>query len=100
VQRDGEPLRRLNELEWIDGRLWANVWTTDRIAIIDPASGAVEAEIDLGGLLPAPERRRDTDVLNGIARDPAGGLWVTGKRWPWLYRIELAPAGTRARALQ
>jgi glutamine cyclotransferase len=100
VRRDGKALPRLNELEWIDGRLWANVWTTDNIVIIDPDSGNVEAEVDLAGLLPLPERRRDTDVLNGIARDSAGGTWVTGKRWPWLYRIELAPAGTRARELQ
>ena len=100
VRRDGKPLRRLNELEWIDGRIWANVWTTDRIAIIDPDSGRVEAEVDLTGLLPLPERHRGTDVLNGIARDSAGQIWVTGKYWPWLYRIELAPAGTRARDLQ
>jgi glutamine cyclotransferase len=100
VRRDGRPLARLNELEWVDGRLWANVWTTDRIVIIDPASGTVEAEVDLAGLLPLPERRRGTDVLNGIARDDAGQTWVTGKYWPWLYRIELAPAGTRARDLQ
>ena len=100
VRRDGRPLARLNELEWVDGRLWANIWTTDRIAIIDPASGTVEAEVDLAGLLPLPERHRSTDVLNGIARDEAGQIWVTGKYWPWLYRIELAPAGTRARDLQ
>ena len=99
VRRDGRPLARLNELEWIDGRLWANVWTTDRIVIIDPASGTVEAEVDLAGLLPLPERQRRTDVLNGIARDGDGQIWVTGKYWPWLYRIELAPAGTRARDL-
>ncbi|KGE05096.1 glutaminyl-peptide cyclotransferase [Pseudohaliea rubra] len=100
VLRDGQPLPRLNELEWIDGQLWANVWTTDRIVIINPDSGAVEAEVDLTGLLPLPERRRDTDVLNGIAQDSAGQLWVTGKNWPWLYRIELAPPGTRARKLR
>jgi glutamine cyclotransferase len=90
VTENGEPVTRLNELEWVDGRIWANVWQTDRIVIIDPDSGAVEASIDLTGLLPPAERRPGTDVLNGIARDPAdGAIWVTGKNWPWLYRIEL-----------
>lgn len=98
VTANGRPLARLNELEWIDGRIWANVWQTDRLVIIDPATGAVEGSVDLQGLLPMPERRPGTDVLNGIARDPAdGGIWVTGKNWPWLYRIELVPRpGTQA----
>lgn len=96
VKQDGAPVPRLNELEWVDGRIWANIWRTDRIVIIDPASGEVTAGIDLSGLLPEAERRPDTDVLNGIARDPAdGSIWVTGKRWPWLYQIELVPR-TRA----
>lgn len=96
VRQDGVPVPRLNELEWVDGRIWANIWRTDRIVIIDPASGEVTAGIDLSGLLPEAERRPDTDVLNGIARDPAdGSIWVTGKRWPWLYQIELVPR-TRA----
>jgi glutamine cyclotransferase len=93
VTERGLPLPRLNELEWIDGRVWANIWQSDRIVVIDPDSGEVCASIDLRGLLPLPERRPDTDVLNGIARNPADeGLWVTGKNWPWLYRIELIPA--------
>ncbi len=92
VTENGRPVVRLNELEWIDGRVWANVWQTDRIVVIDPQTGVVEAAIDLGGLLPFAERRPGTDVLNGIARNPGdGGLWVTGKNWPWLYRIELVP---------
>jgi glutamine cyclotransferase len=92
VREAGAPVERLNELEWIDGRIWANVWQTDRIVIIDPDSGEVEGTIDLAGLLPASERRADTDVLNGIARDPAdGSVWVTGKRWPAMYRIEIQP---------
>lgn len=92
VRENGRPLRRLNELEWVDGRVWANIWQTDRIVIIDPQSGEVTGSIDLSGLLPDSERRRGTDVLNGIARDPAdGSIWVTGKRWPWLYRIEVLP---------
>lgn len=90
VTERGIPLPQLNELEWIDDKVWANIWQRDRIVIIDPVTGEVEASIDLRGLLPLPERRPDTDVLNGIARDPTdGALWVTGKNWPWRYRIEL-----------
>jgi glutaminyl-peptide cyclotransferase len=90
VRENGLPVESLNELEWIDGQIWANVWRTNRIVIIDPESGEVRGSIDLSGLLPEEERMEDTDVLNGIARDPAdGAIWVTGKRWPWLYRIEL-----------
>jgi glutamine cyclotransferase len=90
VTDNGRPVRFLNELEWVDGKIWANVWQTDRIVIINPTSGQVEGNIQLSGLLPAQERRSDTDVLNGIARDPTNGdIWVTGKRWPWLYKIKL-----------
>ena len=92
VTENGKPLIRLNELEWIDGRIWANVWLTDRIVIINPEDGKVEGSINLRGLLPLLERRADTDVLNGIALNPADdGIWVTGKNWPWMYRIELVP---------
>lgn len=92
VHEQGAPVDRLNELEWIDGEVWANVWQSDRIVVINPYNGAVTATVDLTGLLPRAERRQDTDVLNGIARNPAtGDLWVTGKNWPWLYRIILAP---------
>jgi glutamine cyclotransferase len=92
VTDEGQPVKFLNELEWIDGAIWANIWRTDQIVIIDPVSAKVTATINLAGLLPPGERRRGTDVLNGIARDPAdGSIWVTGKRWPWLYRIELVP---------
>jgi len=92
VTEQGRPVTLLNELEWVEGAIWANVWQSDRIVIIDPASGEVTASIDLRGLLPPGEYRQSTDVLNGIARDPVdGGIWVTGKRWPWLYRIELVP---------
>jgi glutamine cyclotransferase len=90
VTEDGRPVTRLNELEWINGKVWANIWQTDRIVIIDPESGEVTASVDLSGLLPAPERQPGTDVLNGIAQNPEdGSIWVTGKRWPWLYQIEL-----------
>lgn len=90
VTENGNPVSRLNELEWIDGRIWANVWYSDRIIIINPADGVVEASINLQGLLPAMSRRSEHEVLNGIARNPVdGGIWVTGKKWPWIYRIEL-----------
>jgi glutamine cyclotransferase len=92
VTENGRPIAKLNELEWVDGKIWANIWLTDRIVIIDPATGVVSASINLQGLLPADERRSHNNVLNGIARDPAdGSIWVTGKRWPWLYQIELVP---------
>jgi glutamine cyclotransferase len=101
VTENGMPVPELNELEWVDGAIWANVFRTDRIVIIDPNTGAVTGGIDLTGLLPAAERRPDTSVLNGIAVDPADdGIWVTGKRWPWIYRIELVEpdesSGTRS----
>ena len=92
VTQQGRPVKRLNELEWVDGAIWANVWQSNRIVVINPANGEVTASIDLQGLLPPQEYRRGTDVLNGIAQDPAdGSIWVTGKRWPWLYQIELVP---------
>ena len=86
----GEPVEFLNELEWIDGRIWANVYTTDAIVIIDPATGIVEGVVDLRGLLPDEDRTEDTDVLNGIAYDAEGGrIFVTGKRWNKIFEIEL-----------
>lgn len=89
VTFDGQPIERLNELEFIDGQVWANIWQTDAIARIDPATGAVMGWIDLSGLL-SPEERISADVLNGIAYDPAGKrLFVTGKLWPKLFEIEL-----------
>lgn len=90
VTIEGEPLRLLNELEWIDGRIWANVYTTDYIVIIDPATGAVEGIADMRGLLPDAERDEKTDVLNGIAYDAATGrIFVTGKNWSRIYEITL-----------
>lgn len=89
--RDGrEPVGRLNELEFINGNVYANVWQTDRIAVIDPGSGRVRAWVDLNGLLKPADRRVPVDVLNGIAFDPGTErLWVTGKLWPKLFEIEL-----------
>jgi glutamine cyclotransferase len=87
----GEPVRQLNELEFVNGRVYANVWQTDRIAIIAPASGQVTGWVDLAGLLPRDAARR-ADVLNGIAYDAAGDrLFVTGKLWPTLFEIRLIP---------
>jgi glutamine cyclotransferase len=95
VRDGGEPVPHLNELEWVGGEVWANVWPTDRIARIDPATGRVVGWVDLAGLLPREERqRRRVDVLNGLAHDPATGrLFATGKRWPALFEIEPVPPG-------
>lgn len=90
VKMNGRPLRYLNELEWIDGRIWANVYMTDMIVIINPRNGEVEAAIDCSGLLPASLRTPDTDVLNGIAYDKSSDkIYLTGKNWPKLFEIEL-----------
>ncbi len=84
------PVTRLNELEYIQGEVYANVWQTDRVARIDPATGRVTAWIDLSGLLSPEERRQPVDVLNGIAYDAATDrLFVTGKLWPKLFEIDL-----------
>lgn len=86
----GEAVNYLNELEWIDGRIWANIYTTDQIVIIDPATGVVEGVVDLTGLLPQEEIRPNTDVLNGIAYDVVQKrTFVTGKNWGKLFEIEL-----------
>lgn len=89
VTMNGRPLRNLNELEWIDGKIWANIYTTDSIVIINPSNGKVEGLIDCTGLLPDKLRTRDTDVLNGIAIDAQSHIYLTGKNWPRLYQIEL-----------
>lgn len=86
----GRPLRELNELEYVKGELYANIWHTDRIVRIDPRTGGVLGWIDLTGLLPASERRDEEAVLNGIAYDESGDkLFVTGKLWPKLFEIRL-----------
>lgn len=91
--RDGEsPLDRLNELEFIGGEVWANIWKSDVIARIAPDTGQVTGYIDLSGLWPAAERPDSEAVLNGIAFDAATGrLFVTGKYWPRLYEIQVEP---------
>src|SRR5688572_15592049 len=83
----GSPLTNINELELINGEIYANIWQTDWIVRIDPASGVVRGWIDLTGLLPAGTA---AGVLNGIAYDEASGhLLVTGKYWPWLFELEV-----------
>ena len=90
VRLHGKALKFLNELEYIDGRIWANVYTTNMIVIIDPESGDVESVIDCTGLLPRKLRTEDTDVLNGIAYDESTGkLYLTGKNWPRIYEVAL-----------
>lgn len=90
VTMKGKPVRYLNELEFIDGKIWANVYTTDHIVIINPDNGFVEANIDCTGLLDSKLRKPETDVLNGIAFNPNdGSIYLTGKNWPLLFKIEL-----------
>lgn len=91
VTVNGRPLTRLNELEFIDGEVWANVWQTDFIVRIDPASGHVTGVIDLTGLRPVEDRIDPLDdVLNGIAWDALERrLFVTGKNWPHLFEIRI-----------
>lgn len=86
----GQSLRNLNELEWINGKIWANIYTTNHIAIINPESGIVEGVVNLTGILPESEYDSKTDVLNGIAYDKvAKRIFVTGKNWSKLYQIKL-----------
>jgi glutaminyl-peptide cyclotransferase len=89
VTATGEAVRNLNELEFVKGEIFANIWMTDYVARIDPTSGKVTGWIDLRGLLTDRERA-STDVLNGIAYDSAGDrLFVTGKWWPKVFEIKL-----------
>jgi glutamine cyclotransferase len=90
VTLDGRPLSALNELEWIECEIWANVWQTDSIVRIDPATGQVTGYLDLAGLLPSDLRTGQEDVLNGIAYDPEGRrIFVGGKLWPRLFEIRV-----------
>jgi len=92
VKDRGKPVTKLNELEFIHGQIYANIWYSDRIARISPATGKVLGWIDLAGLLPEGERSSRDAVLNGIAYDSAHDrLFVTGKLWPKLFEIRIVP---------
>ncbi|MBX7254002.1 MAG: glutaminyl-peptide cyclotransferase, partial [Candidatus Promineofilum sp.] len=92
VRDNNGPVNRLNELEYVDGEIWANIWLTDLIARISPETGDVLGYIDLTGLLDTSGLTQPVDVLNGIAYDAASGrLFVTGKLWPSLFEIRVVP---------
>jgi glutamine cyclotransferase len=89
VKDGGRPVARLNELEYVKGEIFANVWQSERVAVISPSTGRVTAWIDLQGLLD-PRERAGVDVLNGIAYDAKGDrLFVTGKLWPRVFEIQV-----------
>ena len=90
VRMEGRPVKFLNELEYIDGRIWANVYMSDMIVIINPSNDNVDGVIDCTGLLPRQLRYEDTDVLNGIAHNPEDGrIYLTGKNWCRLYEVRI-----------
>jgi len=92
VYDDRGQVDQLNELEYIDGKIYANVYQTDNLIIIDPKTGAIERYVDLSGILPEKDKFSNTDVLNGIAWDAKGKrLFVTGKRFDKLFEIKLVP---------
>jgi glutamine cyclotransferase len=93
VYDDKGQVDQLNELEYIDGKLYSNVYQTNKIAIINPNSGVVESYIDATGILPKSDNYTNTDVLNGIAWDKQGKrLFITGKKWDKLFEIKMTPA--------
>jgi glutamine cyclotransferase len=97
VKDRGSPVTELNELEFVHGQIYANIWHSDRIARISPITGKVLGWIDLAGLLPARDRTDPEAVLNGIAYDPAHDrLFVTGKLWPKLFEIKVVPEMDKA----
>ena len=92
VRDDQGLVNRLNELEYIKGKIYANIWKTDKIAIIAPEDGVVTSYLDLSGLNIYLKKQGKTGVLNGIMYDPAGDrLFVTGKLWPSLFEIKVVP---------
>jgi glutaminyl-peptide cyclotransferase len=94
VTFQGRPLAQLNELEVVDGRIWANVWQTDAIAVIDPVSGVVTHVLDLGQIARQVDSPDTDAVLNGIAFDPTSRrLFVTGKLWPHVYELRVPDLG-------
>jgi glutaminyl-peptide cyclotransferase len=94
VTYEGKSIRNVNELEWVKGRIYANVWQTDMMIMIDPVSGEISGVVNLAGLISPQERQGTDSVLNGIAYDAAHDrLFVTGKNWPKLFQIRILPAG-------
>lgn len=95
VTYEGKPVKYVNELEWVKGRIYANVWHTNMLVIIEPASGVISGVVNLTGLLsPTDQLAGPESVLNGIAYDAAHDrLFVTGKNWPKLFEIRVLPAG-------
>lgn len=90
VQSEGKPVMYLNELEYINGMIWSNVWQSNEIMIIDPYSGNVTGKIDASSLLHALDKSYDIEVLNGIAYDSeTGKIYLTGKNWPNVFEVEL-----------
>jgi glutaminyl-peptide cyclotransferase len=88
----GKPQLNLNELEYVKGEIYANIWMTDYVARIEPATGKITGMIDFSYLLPLADKNQFTDVLNGIAYDPATDrLFVTGKLWPKIFEVTLKP---------
>jgi glutaminyl-peptide cyclotransferase len=101
VTCDGQPVRLLNEIEWVKGEVYSNIWRTNYIAEIDPATGNVTGLIDLAALANATVVPAAENVLNGIAYDAkADRLFVTGKLWPALYQIKLSPKPTGEQSCQ
>lgn len=96
VHDGNRSVNMLNELEWIRGELWANIWQTDRIARISPADGHVVGWIDAGGLLKPGEVTNPDAVLNGIAYDSRHNrIFLTGKLWPKIFEVRVAPKASR-----
>jgi len=95
VTYDGKPVSNVNELEWVKGRIYANVWHTNMMILIDPANGGITGMVNLTGLLsPTDPLQSAESVLNGIAYDAAHDrLFVTGKNWPKVFEIRVLPAG-------
>ncbi len=92
VHDDDGPVPQVNELEWVAGEIYANVWQTDTMLRISTANGRVLGKVNLAGLLTDEDRKGRVDVLNGIAYDAAGKrLFVTGKWWPKLFEIRIVP---------